>query len=345
MTGRRMLAGAALLALLMPGAPLQAESVADFYRGQTVTIIVSSSAGGGYDTVARTIARFLGKHIPGNPPVVVRNMPGAGGMSATNYLYNQADKNGAVIGLLQNNTPFEPLFGTKEARYDPRKLSWLGTPSFETAMLLLWHTAPVDSVTQLRTREIAVGVSGANSTPAFYARLLNATLGTRMRLINGYAGQTEVFLAMERREVDGHPSAFYNSVRAMRPAWLRDHLVKPIVQYGPEKIPELGDVPFALDLVESREDRQLIEAAVAPLAVGRPFVAPPGVAGERIAALRAAFAFTMNEPEFLAEAERLGLGLNAARTGAELQELVERAYSSPPGVIERLRQLNSLAIP
>src|SRR6195256_6699531 len=168
-----------LLALgIVAGAGLpqaKAAGGAGSYKGTAVTVVVSSNAAGGYDTFARTVARFMGKHLPGNPAVIVRNMPGAGGMTATNFLYNNADKDGSVIALVQNNTPFEPLFGTKEARYDPVKFNWLGSPSSETAMVLLWHSVPVSSLAELRVREVAVGVSGANSTPAFFARLLNAT--------------------------------------------------------------------------------------------------------------------------------------------------------------------------
>ena len=318
----------------------KADSVADFYKGRAVTVVVSSSAAGGYDTLARALARHMGKHAPGNPAFIVRNMPGAGGMTATNFLYNNADKDGSVIGLVQNNTPFEPLFGTREARYDPVKFNWLGSPSSETAMVLIWHTVPVNSVADLKAREVAVGVSGANSTPAFFTRLLNATLGTKMKPVNGYPGQNDVLLAMERGELDGHPSAFFSSLRSTRPAWLRDKTAKAIVQYGPEKLAELRDVAFAPDLVASDDDRLLMQAAFAPLTLGRPFLAPPGVPVERLAALREAFAATMADPEFLAEGERIGLGLNAPRTGAQIQEVMERAYQSPPRVIDRLRQLN-----
>ena len=321
--------------------PAKADAVADFYRGRTVTVVVSSSAAGGYDTIARAVARHMGKHMPGNPAFIVRNMPGAGGMTATNFLYNTADKDGSVIGLVQNNTPFEPLFGTKEARYDPVKFNWLGSPSSETAMVLLWHAVPVSSIDELKAREVAVGVSGANSTPAFFTRLLNATLGTKMKPINGYPGQNDVLLAMERRELDGHPSAFFSSVRSTRPTWLRDKTAKAIVQYGPEKLAELPDVPFAPDLVSNDEDRLVMQAAFAPLALGRPFVIPPGVLAERVAALRKAFAATMADPEFLAEGEKMGLGLNAPRTGEQIQAVMEQAYQSPPTVIDRLRQLNS----
>jgi tripartite-type tricarboxylate transporter receptor subunit TctC len=331
----------ALCALIATCAPqAKADAVTDFYKGRTVTVVVSSSAAGGYDTLARAVARHMGRHMPGNPVFIIRNMPGAGGMTATNFLYNNADKDGSVIGVVQNNTPFEPLFGTKEARYDPVKFNWLGSPSSETAMVLIWHAVPVSSVAELKAREVAVGVSGANSTPAFFTRLLNATLGTRMKPVNGYPGQNDVLLAMERGELDGHPSAFFSSVRSTRPAWLRDKTAKAIVQYGPEKLAELPDVPFAPDLVASDDDRLVMEAAFAPLALGRPFLVPPGVPVERLAALREAFAATMVDPEFLAEGEKMGLGLNAPRTGAQIQAVMERAYQSPPRVIDRLRQLN-----
>ena len=316
-----------------------ADAVAEFYRARTVTVVVSSSAAGGYDTLARVIARHIGRHIPGNPAFIVRNMPGAGGITATNFLYNNAERDGSVIGLVQNNTPFEPLFGTKEARYDPIKFNWLGSPSSETAMVLIWHTVPVSSVADLTTHEVTVGVSGANSTPAFFTRLMNAMLGTKMKPINGYPGQNDVLLAMERHELDGHPSAFFSSVRTTRPGWLREKTARAILQCGPQKA-ELDDVPFAPDLVASDDGRLVMQAAFAPLALGRPFLVPPGVPSERVVALRKAFAATMADPDFLAEAETMGLGVNAPRTGEQMQEVMDRVYRSPPRVIDRLRQLN-----
>jgi len=316
-----------------------ADAVAEFYRARTVTVVVSSSAAGGYDTLARVIARHIGRHIPGNPAFIVRNMPGAGGITATNFLYNNAERDGSVIGLVQNNTPFEPLFGTKEARYDPIKFNWLGSPSSETAMVLIWHTVPISSVADLTTHEVTVGVSGANSTPAFFTRLMNAMLGTKMKPINGYPGQNDVLLAMERRELDGHPSAFFSSVRTTRPGWLREKTARAILQCGPQKA-ELDDVPFAPDLVASDDGRLVMQAAFAPLALGRPFLVPPGVPSERVVVLRKAFAATMADPDFLAEAETMGLGVNAPRTGEQMQEVMDRVYRSPPRVIDRLRQLN-----
>jgi tripartite-type tricarboxylate transporter receptor subunit TctC len=333
------LAGLAMAGLAM--APARADGIADFYKGKTVSLVVGSSTGGGYDTMTRAVARFIGKHIPGNPTVVVRNMPGAGGITAMNYIYNAAERDGTVLALVQNNTPLEPLFGTKQARYDATRLNWLGTPSFEVAMVLLWHTVPVNSVEDLKSRETQMGASGANSTPAFYARLLNATLGTRMKLVNGYPGQTEALLAMERGELDGYPSVFQSALTSTRPTWLPQKLAKAIVQYGPERVADLENVPFAPDLLTNQDDKLLMQVGFAPLALGRPLVMPPGAPADRIAAMRAALDATFADPEFLAEGERMGLAVNAPRSGAQLQDVIARAYQSPPRIIERLQKLNN----
>jgi tripartite-type tricarboxylate transporter receptor subunit TctC len=332
----------ALLALVgLEMQPARADAVAEFYKGKTISVVVSSAAGGGYDAMARAIARFISRHMPGNPAFIVQNMPGAGGILAMNYLYNVTAKDGTVLGLVQNNTPFEPLFGTKEARYDPSKFNWLGTPSFEVAMALVWHSVPVNSVDDLRRIQTSMGVTGANSTPAFFARLLNATLGTKIKLINGYPGQNDAFKAMESGELDGAPSVFYSALTSVRPRWLPDKLARPIVQYGPERQKQLGDVPFALDLLTNEDDKLLMQAAFAPLALGEPEVMPPGVPADRVDALRKALADTFADPEFLAEADRIGLNVNAPRSGAQLQDVISRAYQSPSRVIERLHQLNN----
>jgi len=331
----------ALVVLGVAAAPAAAQSVADFYKGRTVTIVVSTSTGGGYDTLARGIARHIGRHIPGNPNVVVRNMPGAGGITAVNWLYNSAEKDGTVAGLVQNGTPLEPLFGTKAARYDATKFNWLGTPSYEVSMVLLWNTVPVNTVDDLRRRETSMGSSGANSTPAFYTRLLNATLGTRMRLIHGYPGQNDAFLAMERGELDGYPSVFYSALTSTRPTWLKEKKAKAIVQYGPERLKELPDVPFATDLLKNEDDKLLMQAASAPQALGRPLLLPPDVPADRVAAMRRALADTFRDAQFQADAAKIGLIVNAPRTGAQLQEVIARAYASPTRVVERIRKLNN----
>lgn len=328
-----------LLAALLVTHGAAADAVADFYKSKSVTLIVSSSPGGGYDTLARTVAKHMAAHMPGHPSFVIKNMPGAGGIVAANYLYNSAAHDGTVIGGVQNNTPFEPLFGTKEARYDPTKFAWLGSPSVETGILVTWSSAPAETIEDLKTKQITVGSSGAASTPTFYAKLLNEVLGTRLKIIVGYPGQTEAFLAMERGEIDGYSSVFYSTLMATKPDWLRDRKIKAFVQYGPVREKALGGVPFLSDLVADPEDKLLIEAALAPLALGRPYLMPPHVPAERLDAMRQAMSDTFADPQFLEDANELGLGIDAPRSGAEIQAVMERAYAIPPAVIERLKTL------
>jgi tripartite-type tricarboxylate transporter receptor subunit TctC len=311
----------------------------DFYRGKTVTLVISSSAGGGYDIMGRTIARHLPKHIPGSPRVIVTNMPGAGGISATNYLYRSAPKDGTYIGSVQNNLPFEPLLGTREAIYDPTKFNWLGSPSIEVGLVVVWKTAPVSTVEDLKQREITVGSSGANSTPSFYARLINETLKTKMKIVVGYPGQNEAYLAMERGEVDGFPSLFYNTLNATRPNWRTEQNVKVILQYGLEKEPALPNVPSALDLVTNPEDKLLLQAGLAQVTMGRPYLMPPGVPADRVAIMRKALEDTFKDEAFLADANRLALGVDP-RTGAQVQRMLEEAYRMPPNIVARLRTLS-----
>ena len=312
----------------------------DFYRGKTITLVVSSSVGGGYDIMGRTLARYLGKHIPGNPRVLVTNMPGAGGIIAMNSLYRGAPKDGTTIGGVQNNLPFEPLLGTKEAIYDPTKFNWLGSPSIEVGLIAVWRTVPVNTVEDLKRREITVGSSGANSTPSFYARLLNETLKTKMKIVVGYPGQNEVYFAMERGEVDGFPSLFYNTLNATRPKWRTERNIKLILQYGLEKEPALPDVPSALDLVTNPEDKQLLQAGLAMVTIGRPYLMPPDVPADRAAIMRKAFEETFKDAGFLADSNRMALGVDNPRTGAQIQRVLEDAYRTPPNIVARLRTLS-----
>ncbi|MFM2444525.1 MAG: hypothetical protein RJB09_1711 [Pseudomonadota bacterium] len=316
-----------------------AQPATDFYRGKTVSLVVSSSAGGGYDLLARTVARHLPKHIPGSPTVAVRNMPGAGGIVATNYIYNLATKDGLTIGGVQNNTPFEPLLGTKEAEYDPKKFNYLGSPSYETGLLIVWHTSPVSTVEDARKKEFTVSSSGANSTPGFFARLLNELLGMKLKIVLGYPGQNESFIAMERGEVDGYPSIFWSSLASTRPDWIKNKMVKFIVQYGPEKEKGAGDTPNVMDLLNTEEDKLLLKAAIAPLALGRPYIMPPGVPADRVVLMQTAMMATFKDPEFLAEAARLNLGVNVPRSAEEERRIVEEAYATPPAVVTRLRRI------
>jgi tripartite-type tricarboxylate transporter receptor subunit TctC len=330
------------LATVLLTTPARADDVADFYRGKTVTITVSAGAGGGYDTLARTVARFLNKHLPGNPIFVVRNMAGGGGLAAANALFSGAEKDGTQIGLLQSNSPFDPLLGTRGAQFDATKFNWLGTPSVETGLFVLWNAVPVETLADARAREITVGAAGANSTPAFHARLFNDVFGLKLQIKTGYPALTDAFYGLERGELEGYTSVIYSALQATKSDWLPQKKVKALLQYGPEKRAELAGVASAREAAASEDDRILIDAAFAPLALGRPLVMPPGVPADRLAAMRKALTETFADPGFIAESTRLSLGPTEPRDGDALQEVVARTYTAPPRVLERLRKLHAV---
>ncbi len=338
----RFLNAALAAAIAGCASPASAQSVAEFYKDKTVTILSSSAPGGGYDTLSRIIANYLGKHLPGSPTVVVKNMAGAGGIVATNHLYSVALKDGTVIGGVQNNTPFEPLFGAKGPSYDSLKFNWLGTPSIEVAIATVWHTAPVSTWQEAQKTEFTMGSSGVNSTPSFYGRLLNETVAFKQKIIVGYQSQTHAFLAMERGEVDGYPSVFYNSLMATRPTWIKEKKVKLLVQMGLEKERNLPDVPFALDILTDPDDKLLSIAAYAPLQAGRPYLMPPGVPADRVAAMQKAMMDTFKDPAFVAEANKRGMDVSSPRTGEELRDLLVRVYTKTPDhIVARLRKIST----
>lgn len=338
------LAMAAAFAATLSTASRGDEPGSDFYKGKQIALIVSLPVGGGYDVYARTVARHLTKHLPGNPTIVPQNMPGAGGLRATGFLYEKAPKDGLTIGAIQNTVPFEPLFQPNIAHFDVRNFNWLGSPNSEVGLFLTWGTSPVKTLADAQRTEITVGATGAASTPAYYSRVLNAVFGTKQRIVSGYQGQPEAFLAMERGEIDGFGSAFWSSVKVTKPEWIAGHKVNLIVQYALEPHPELKDVPFALDLITDPDKRAIMEVASAPLSVGRPFVAPPGVPSARVALLRTALQATFRDPGFLSDAAKQTLEVTNTKTGEQLQAIMARVYSAPPAVIWRLREIYDIGI-
>ena len=330
---------AVALALMTMGGAASADPVADFYKGKSISFIISSGAGGGYDALSRTIGRHIGKHIPGNPNIVPRNMPGAGGIVATKHLFSLAARDGTVMGGVQNNAPLEPLFGTKEADYDSTKLNWIGTPSLETGLLIVWHTSKFKTIDDVRKSEMTAGASGVNSAPAFYSRLLNELLGTKIKVIAGYPGQNDAYLAIERGELDTYGTTFWSSLTSTKQDWIKNKQIRILVQYGPIKEPELHDVPYGPDLVKNEEDRLLFEAAYGPLTLGRPFLVPPKIPAARLAAVRKAFMDTIKDTDFRNESDKLGLQIDKPRSGEQLQADVERLYRTPAHIVERLRRI------
>ena len=327
------------VAMLCLGTPLKAQAD-DFYRGQTISFIVSSAAGGSYDLMSRTVASYLPRYIAGQPTIVVKNFPGAGGIAAANQLFRNSPQDGTVMGGLQGNIPFEPMLGVKEAKFDPREFIWLGTPSTETCVLTVWSEAGVGSLEDLRNKSINVASTGVNSNPSVSARLLGEIFGAKMRPIVGYTGLANALLAIEKREVDGHACILWAAIQALRPQWVAEKKTKFLLQWGAIKEKGLPDTPFAMDLVTNPDDRLLLEAASAPLALGRPFLLPPGVPADRAKIMQDAMMKVFADPDFRADAARLQLEVNAPRTGAEVAQLIDRVYGMPSEVIGRLKKLS-----
>lgn len=321
------------------GTSAAADPVADFYKGKSITLMIGASAGGGYDTLARAVARYLPRHIPGSPNVVPSNVPGAGGIVAIKNLATISQRDGTVIGLMRNEVPLDPLFGTEEADYDPTKLNWLGTLSVETGLLIVWHTSPFMTIEDAKQREMTAGADGVTSEPAFFSRVLNELLGTKIKVIAGYPGQNEAYLAIERGELDTFGVTYWSSLTSTKQDWLRENKIRILLQYGPIKEAALKDVPYGPDLVTSNEDKLLFRAAYGPLTLGRPFALPPEVPADRVAALRKAFMDMIADKDFRAEADKLGLQVDNPRSGEQLQKEMGRLYAIPKDVLERLRRL------
>ena len=330
---------AVVLALLIPAAPARAQqAVAEFYAGRQITMVVGFNTGGAYDLYARAMARHMGRHIPGTPGFIVKNTPGAGSMIAANHLYNAAAKDGSEIGLVAETVVIDGLMGVVSTRFDARQFTWIGSVAKSIAVCLAWHTSPIKTAKDLYEREMVVGTTGTSTLS--YPMLLKTILGMRLRLVSGYAGTAGLMLALERGEVEAMCGQIYDAVKTQRPDWLAKGLVRPVVQIGLEKAAELGDVGWAMELARTDEDRRVIALVVGSTFMGRPFLAPPGVPAERREALRKAFAATMKDPQFLADAEKHKLDVSPV-SGADIEAFVASAYATPGPIIERAKAVLS----
>lgn len=334
----RQAALAAVLLLAVVGQAGAADAVADFYKGKTVTMMVGYTPGSTYDMWARLVGRHLGRHIPGTPTVIVQNMPGAGSVTASNHVYNIAPQDGTVLGLMSSNNPFAPLQGVTEARFEPTKFTWLGSPTIDTAVIMVWNTAPVNTFEEAKSTQVLLGSTSPNGTSSFYARIFNAIFKTKFKTVYGYPGMAETFIAIERGEVMGHASPFWSIMKSIKADWVRDKKVKFLAQYGGRKNPDIPNVPFLRDLITNEEDLKLFDAAMAPLSVGYPFLAGPGVPADRAAALRKAYQDTFKDPEFLAEAAKTNLDI-APVTGEQTLKTIQAVYATPKPVLDRMRVL------
>jgi tripartite-type tricarboxylate transporter receptor subunit TctC len=326
--------GAAALALSSTSS--LGQSLADFYTGKQITMIVGSSPGGGYDAQGRLVARHLGKHIPGNPGFVVQNMPGAGSLQATNHLYNLAAKDGTVMGLVQRGMLTAKLTSPKGVRFDIEKFNWIGNLASETAVTVVWHDSPIKTTQDLFTKETIVGGTGPTIDTETTPRLYNALIGTKFRIVGGYPGTSEVLLAMERGEVMGLGDWSWSNVKTRRPEFLTEKKIRVLMQGALQKEPDLPDVPLALDFVKNEDDRRVMELFLAQKAVARPVVAPPGIPKERVTALRTAFMEMAKDPEFRADAEKTKLEI-APTSGESIDAVVKRIVSTPQKLADRLK--------
>ena len=311
----------------------------DFYQGKTVHVVVGYEPGGGYDSFARIVALHLSKHIPGNPTVVVENMPGASSMTATTYINSVAAQDGTMVAATGLAPLLQPLVDPKMQTIDPRKLAWLPSSGQGLTLIVLSAKTGIKSVADMQANEVKLAGSGALGQNALFAHVINATLHTKIRLIHGFTGSAGELLAIERGEVQGHPGLMWSSLKTMRPEWVRDKTVNILLQYGGNHpASDLPDVPYARDLITDPNDKLLFDTGVASLQIVRPFFMGQGVPADRLEIMRKAFMDTYNDPEFLADAKKLQIEINP-EDGAAVQAFIDKTYGVAPEVIEKLRQL------
>jgi hypothetical protein len=312
-------------------AAVPADAQQDFYAGKQITFIVGAGVGGGYDLQARTAARHLGKHIPGNPTVVVQNMPAAGSMAATNFMAGAAPKDGTTIALIQRGMLLAKLTYPTGTRFDIEKLGWIGSLNSETAVTLSWNaTAPHRTAKDLFEKELIVG-GIVSVDPETTPRLYNSLIGTKFKIVSGYNSTAQIALAIERGEVQGLADWSWSSLKAVRPNWIRDKQITMLMQGALQNEPELAGLPNALDFVKSPSDRQVMELHFTQKTAARPVVMPPGVPADRLAMLRRAFAALGQDKEFLAEAAKSKVEFNFV-PGETVDKVVALFVKTPPAV-------------
>jgi tripartite-type tricarboxylate transporter receptor subunit TctC len=332
--------GAAVCLILLScaaGQALAADAEADFYKGKQIKLIIGSPPGGLYDGYGRLISRFLPNHIPGNPVVIVENMGTASGMPATTYIYEQAPKDGTVIGGTLSSIPTAPLTSPNVAKFDVNKLSWIGSITKDPFVGYVWHTAPIKTLEEAKTVSVSMGGQALGGAGVDMSILANKFFGFKFKIVTGYSGSGATKLAMERGEVDGTFANSYGDLRTQQIDWLREKKVTIIVQHGFEKHPDLPDVPLFMDQAKTPEDRQMLEFMLARQEFSKPYFAPPGIPAARLKTLRDGFTATMKDPEFRAAAEKAHLAVESPMTGQELADMVGKVSSTPTAVVKKIQ--------
>jgi tripartite-type tricarboxylate transporter receptor subunit TctC len=326
---------AAVLAVSALATAAAADPIADFYRGQTITLLVGASTGGGYDTYARPVARHLGRLIPGEPNIVVKYMGAAASLPAANTLYSISPRDGLTIGLVQRHIPYEILRGNKAAIYDPFRFNWLGSLASEVSVTTVWSTAPHRKAQDLLTMPLIAGSLGPETDSEIETNAMIRLLGAPIRLVRGYNGSADTLLALERGELQAVHGVSWSYIKTRKADWLKGDKVRILLQTGLKPHPDLKDVATMYDLVQSEEVRQVWELIFTPKLMSRPFVLPPDVPAERVAALRTAFQRLAQDPAYLAEMDKIQYEVNFV-SGAEMDALMRRVYAFPPAIVARM---------
>jgi tripartite-type tricarboxylate transporter receptor subunit TctC len=313
-------------------------NVAAFYRGQNLRILVGYGPGTGYDVYARTLGRHIARHVPGEPTIVVQNMPGAASLTMTNNLYNVAPRDGSTIGAPARGLLIEPLFGNANARYDGRKFTWIGSMSREVATCLSWQGTGFARIEDAQKREMLVGATGNVSPSYLFPQIMNALIGTRFKVVLGYPDSGTVGMAMERGELHGYCSFSWGSIKSAHKDWLDGKRIAIMVQLSLTKTPELPGVPSIMDYAKDDATRQAFELVFADQEMARPIGGPPDVPADRANALRAAFDATMKDKAFLADAERTGIEVDPI-DGAAVEAILDRLYKSSPSAIAAVKKV------
>jgi len=321
-------------AVCLPSA--RAQTVESFYQGKTVTIVVSTGVGGVFDLTARTVAKYMPKYLPGKPTMIVRNMPGGGHVLATNFMFNQAAKDGTYIGLVNNGMPLHQVLDGRGVRFDAAKFNWLGSAGLSNLMTVAWHTSGVKTIDDLMTHELITAATGAGSNGFIYPNAMNIVLGTKFKIVLGYKSSPEADLAMVRGEVAGRAGFSLSAILQEHPDWIADRKVAVLVQAGAEREKDFPDVPLMHELAKTPEQRQMLALISSPVSLGRPFFTTPDTPTERVAALRDAYAATMKDADFLAEARALNLDIKPM-SGERVAKIVEETVNVPAELIAKAK--------
>lgn len=321
------------------GQQASAGAVEDFYKGKKGTMVIGSSVGGGYNQYGRLIAKHISRHVPGNPEFLAKNLPGASGRRALNYIVKVAPADGLTIGIIGRNAHFDALMrGRKAVDVDATKMVWLGSANSEVSTCVSWHSSGINSLKDATKKTMIIGASGPNATDNLMARLLNRIAGTKIKVILGYPGSTEIHLAMERGEVSGRCGLGWASIVSRYYRWVKNKKINILVQLANEKHPDLPNVPFIMDFAKNDVERQMLRVFTTPNMMGRPFFMRPGVPKDRVAALQKAFMAALKDPKLLAEAKRMNLAISPL-SGQEAARLVKEVYATPPKALAMMREI------